>query len=560
MYVQEKFRTEIENLLKKEGIKEIKLEKPPEGIKADLAFPCFELARQKKRNPVEIAKELKEKIEVKGLVKEIKAEGPYLNFYINHKKSNEEILKNIIKMKDKYGKGLQKEKIMVEFSQPNPHKAFHIGHLRNTVLGDSLIRILKYSGNKVVSSNYINDTGMHVAKCLWAYERFFKNKKPKENKGRWLGEIYSYAAKKMNEKEEYNKEINDVLEKIESKDPEIIKLWKKTRKWSLDEFRRIYKELGVSFDVWFYDSDLGERGKQVVNELLKKKIARKSEGAIIVDLEKYGLGIALILKTGGTTLYITKDFALAEEKFRKYKIDKSIYVTGSEQRHHFSQLFKILELSGFKQAKKCKHISYGLISLKEGKMSSREGNVILYETLLEKMSEKALKETKKRHKEWGKNKLEYTSKIIAIGALKYGMLNISHNRNIVFDWQSALSLEGNTAPYLQYSYVRASSILRKQKLSKFDAKLLKEKEEISLISKLSEFPLMVEKASLEYSPHIIANYLFELSQLFNLFYEKHQVLKAGKGLKEARLALVKSTAQVLNNGITLLRIEILKKM
>lgn len=565
MYIKEKFKDEVEALLKKEGIKkeEMKLEKPPEGIEADLAFPCFILAKKMKKNPAEIAKDLRNKTSKKkfNLIKKVEALGPYLNFHIDEEKLKAEVINSILKENNDYGAGKKKkEKVMVEFSQPNTHKGFHIGHLRGTSLGDSLIRIMRFNGYTAIAANYPGDIGAHVAKCLWLYMKKYSGKELKTGKGKWLGEIYAEASKLLAENDKFKEEYEDVLKKMYAGDKKIIGLWKKTRQWSLDDFNEIYRQLGVKFDVFFFESEVEKKGKDFVMSALKKKIVRESEGAVIFDLQKYSLGVFIVLRSNETPLYATKDLALAAEKFNKYKIDKSIYVVGSEQKFYFQQLFKALELLGFKQAKNCFHLSYGLVMLKEGKMSSREGNVILYDELYKQAVSKAKEEIEKR-KIVEKSRIEEIAKVIALGALKYAMLNKDNNKTIIFDWNEVLNFEGDSGPYLQYTYARANSILKKaskKKTAKIDFGLLKAESEIKLIKKLAEFKDVVESSANEMKPNIMADYTFELCSLFNEFYHQNKVI--GSKEENERLKLVEATKIVLKNALSLLGIDAPEKM
>ncbi|MBU4284209.1 MAG: arginine--tRNA ligase, partial [Nanoarchaeota archaeon] len=426
------FKEAIINLLKKEVNGSIELETPPDSKLGDYAFPCFGLAKQLKKSPIEIAKDLASKLKPNKYIKEVKNTGPYVNFFVNESILAELILNNISSGKDDYGKAKKKkERVMIEFSQPNTHKGFHIGHLRNASLGDSLVRIMRFNGYDVVAANYIGDIGAHIAKCIWYYLKFYKNKEPKTNKGEWLGSIYTEASKIVAENEEYKKEIQKIQRKLEDGNKELTELWEKTKEWSMQDFYKIYKELGINFDVFFFESQVEKPGKKIVLDMLKKGIAEKSDGAVIINLEKYGLKVFLLLKSDGTSLYSTKDFALAKKKFDDYKIDKSIYVIGSEQRFHLKQLFKTLEIIGFKQAKKCYHLSYELVMLKEGKMSSRLGNIVLYFELSKKIFEKASKEVEKRHKQWPEKDKEKATKQIAVAAMKFSMLNQDNNKTIV---------------------------------------------------------------------------------------------------------------------------------
>jgi arginyl-tRNA synthetase len=443
-----------------------------------------------------------------------------------------------------FGRGTRKkERVMIEFSQPNTHKGFHVGHLRNTCIGDALVRIMRFSGYDVMPVNYIGDIGAHVAKCLWLYRKQYNGKEPASGRGRWLGQIYAEASQLLENNNEGEKEYEEVLHQLYSWDPKLMPLWKKTREWSLEEFRNIYSELGIAFDAWFYESEVEERGKQFVMNALKRGIAKRSDGAIIFDLKPYGLDVLIVLRSDGTPLYSTKDLALAELKFTKYGIDRSIIITGSEQKLYFRQLFKALELLGFPQAKQCHHLPYELVMLKEGKMSSRAGNVILYEDIMKEAYEKA------------KSISEDSAREVALSALKYSMLSHDSGKVIVFDADEALSFEGDTGPYLLYSYARARSILKKSGKKP----LFKEAPEaLQLVKKLSEFPQVAEHACRDMKPHYLANYLHELASCFNEFYHANKVIGSEK--EQSMLAAVKSFCCIMETGMMLLGIPVLERM
>jgi arginyl-tRNA synthetase len=533
------------------------LEIPPSEDMGDYAFPCFVLSKKFKKSPIEIAKKL-EKLKKPSFVEKLESKGPYLNFYINKSSFTEKTIKQILKEKSKYGyTNLGKNKrVMIEFSQPNTHKPFHVGHLRNVCMGDYLVHLYNFTNHTVIPVNYINDGGSHVAKVLWALEKYYKNTKIPKNKGKYLGKIYVDSTKKA-EKEKNKEEISKILQELETQNSKLMKLWKKTREWSLKEFKDIYKQLNVNFDYYFYESEIQKKGRKIVDLLVKKKIAKKDQGALLVNLEKYNLKKFLVRKSDGTSLYSTKDLALAKEKFEKFKIDESLYVVGSEQIFYFRQLFKTLELIGFK--KPMKHISYGLVVGKDGKFSSRLGNVPLYEDFYEEVLNKTLKDLKKRYK-WSKTKLESTAKSIVLGALKFTMLNQDSNKEIIFDINKALSFEGDTCPYLQYSYARINSILKKVKKDTPKYNLLKKQVELKLIRKLSIYPEIIEKSKQRDSPHILTNYVLELARIFNEFYHSCHIIKAEKGLKGARMNLILATKQVLENSFKLFNIPLLKEM
>lgn len=548
--------------------KEVKLDKeeinslmeiPPNPSFGDYAFPCFKLGG----HPVDEAAKLIEKIKKTKVIERIEQKGPYINFFVDKQMLAEVVLKDVFKERKKYGAGRKrKEKVMVEFSQPNPLKDFHIGHLRNTALGNSLVKILEFNGYNVIPVNLYNDTGAHVAKSIWGYLKYFKDKEPKKEKGAWLGNVYVKSVKKLKESD-HGEELSAISQKIESGDKETIEIWKKLRDWSIGYFKEIYKELDVNFEIDYYDSDLIGPGKEMVKELMKKRIAKESEGAVIVDLGDFGLEVALILRGDGTALYITKDLALAKQRFNENDIDRLIYVVGAEQKLHFQQLFKILELYGFRQAKNCYHLSYGLVELPSGKMSSRLGNVVLYGELAEKLKKQIGKEVEKRHKKWPKYKKEKSAANIFSSAIKFSMLLQENNRPIVFDIDKALDFEGETGPYVQYAHARACSILRKAKQrldSRANYETFNLPEEIKLVKLLGNFPSVIEKAGESYKPYLIARYLIDLAQSFNEFYHKCPVISDMKHVMRARLLLVECVRQVLENGLSLLGISAPEEM
>lgn len=556
-------KKELENSLRKNIDPENKLDieivfsRPPDFKLGDIATPLsFELAKKLKKNPIQIAKDIAETIVLPKGIEKAETTGGYINFFFDRKYFSKETIKKIIIDDKNYGKGSKKkEKVMVEYSQPNTHKSFHIGHLRNVCLGDSLSNIMEFSGYETVRSNYIGDVGAHVAKCIWGYMKFYEGIIPKENKGDFLGKVYSEADKKLKESEEYQEEYKTVLKNLYDEDKRTMEIWSMTRQWSLEEFNRIYDELGVNFDIFLYESEVKEEGTKIARELLEKSIATNKDGAVIVDLKEFGLDEFVILRSDGTALYSTKDLALAKRKFEDFKIDLSLYVVGSEQKFYFKQLFKTLELMGFSQAKRCYHLSYELVMLEEGKMSSREGNVVLYSELKEFVKKEALNQVRERNI----SNAENISEIVTIGALKYSMMK-DNNKRIIFNWKKALDFEGDTAPYIQYAHARASSILNKidgLKLE-FDIDDLNEKE-YKLLFMLSEFPEIVHKASVDYRPDYVSNYVYDVAKCFNEFYHECHVLNAETN-KEFRIALVKSTKIVLRNSLNLLGIKAPEEM
>jgi arginyl-tRNA synthetase len=528
---------------------------------------AFKIAGKQKKDFRKALREISENIashlEFGKEISKIEPVNGYINIYVNTRTFAQNLIKAIVE--GNYGKGAKKgDKIMVEYSQPNTHKAFHIGHLRNTCLGSALVDILRYAGYTVVAANLINDTGSHVARWLWCYLNYHKGEEPPKRKGKWLEDIYVEASRRLKENPEFDKDVKTMLQRLEQKDKEIVELWKKTKQWSMEEFHRIYDELQVEFDVYFYDSDLYEEGKEIVQQLLDRGIAEESEGAIIVDLDKrvgttdvYKTYVAL--RSDGTALYQTKDFALAKRKFEDHGVDRSLYVVGSEQKLHFNQVFKTLELAGFEQAKKCYHLSYELVMLKEGKMSSRLGNIVFYDDLYNEVFKEALNEVEKR--EIVQENKEEIARIVSMGALKFSMLRKDNNKVIQFDPKEAVNFEGQTGAYVQYAHARASRILEKESADLEDVEFeALAKEEKTLLEFLATFPEAVEQAAESYKPSILATYIFDTAKAFNEFYHACPVLQAAHKTKKARLALVLAVTIVLKKGLELLGIEAPEKM
>lgn len=541
---------------------------PPEKKMGDLSLPCFGLAKKLGKNPMVIAQEIAGQIVLinQFLVQSARATGPYLNFVLQPGAVAKIILPPIIKNKkhlgqNKLGKGAQ---VILEYPSNNTHKELHIGHFRNICLGNALVNLLSANGFKATPINYLNDFGSHVAKCLWCLRKFHGKENPPANKQKWLGLIYAEASQYIVEHPEAKEEVAVWLQKLETRDKSIWPLFKKTRQWSIDGFAKIFKELGVKHQKTFFEMDVKDAGQKIVNELLKKKIAQVGEGgAIIADLKQYGLDIGLLRKSNGSGLYLTSDLGLAAAKKRAYpKAAVSVHLTGSEQNFYFKQLFKILELAGFQF--QMRHVSYGLVSLPQGKMSSRAGNVILYDDLRDEALKHAEAETKRRHPDWPAYKIKKTARAVALAALKFSMLRAGPSQNIVFNLAEAISFDGFTGPYLQYSLARLNSILKKAGSlgnGRVDYAVLTAPTEKALILKLAEMSLATAKASTDYDPSILARYLYETAKLFSEFYEFCPVLKAeSAALKKARLHLVAAVKATLESGLLMLGVPLIKEM
>lgn len=560
------FKQEIINELKKHTKTEIHLEVPSNLKFGDYAFPCFPLTKEFKKNPNDIAQDLAKKIKLSRIIRKVEIKGPYLNFFINSVELAKGILNDIFLKKGKYGKDIKKKKngkVMVEYSQANTHKSFHVGHLRGTSLGESLSRILKFNGYNVVQTNYQGDTGAHVAKWLWCYLKYHKGEKlPKKNPGKWIASIYVEAVQKSDDNNQ--KEMDEINYKLENnKDKKLTELWKKSRKWSLDSLDKVYEDLDAHFDNFFFEREMEKRGKELSKELVKEGIAEVNDGATIINLERYNLGIWVLLRMDGTCLYSAKDLALAEKKFKEFKIDKCVYVVGAAQSMHLRQLFKTLELMKFKHADKCHHLSFAEVRFSTGKMSSRTGENVLYSELKDGILKKLKEEVEKRHKEWDKKRKEESVRNIFSAAIKFDMLKQEPNKNIIFDIDRALDFEGETGPYIQYAHARICSIFRKygKKISnKVNFGLFENEKEKKIISLLGQFPNLLEECAEHYKVHILSRYLLSLAQSFNEFYHECPILLEKEEVKKSRLLLAYCVKEVLSNGLFLLGIKAPEEM
>lgn len=544
---------------------------PPQAELGDLSMPCFVLAKKKQRNPVLVAKDLEEEFknmpELLGIVSEVRAAGAYLNFFIDPEYLAKNLLHEIKTKKEKFGHNNfgAKKSIMIEFSNGNTHKEYHVGHLRNICYGEAVVRLLDASAYKVIPVSYINDFGIHVAKVLWFWDDYLRrigDSAKGLDKGYLLGKCYSAASQKIADYDKAKEEVAEVMKAIESRTGKAYKLWQTTRKWSIDYFAKIYKDLGVEFKDTFYESDFIAQGLVIVADLLKKGILEKSQGAIIANFEKYNLGILPIIRSDGTALYPVADLALAIGKFKKYKLDESVYVTDLRQSLYFKQLFKILELMG--RHEKMSHLVYDFVTLPSGMMASRTGNVITYHELKQEALEKSQAEIIKRHNDWSKKKIAELANKIALGAIKFEMLKVSAEKIITFDVNEALRLNGYTSVYLQYACVRINSLIKKANLKrivlprKLSALIVpKEKE---LLMKIAKYPAFVLSAATERDPSNLVKYLFELAQLFNDYYQTINILQAETDVKNWRLSLLDATRQTLKNGLELLGLEVVSEM
>jgi arginyl-tRNA synthetase len=530
----------------------------------------------------EIAEAVKNSLGAQPGISRGEAVKGYLNLYFSTAEYARRVVDTAIANGTRFGAGHPKnERVMVEYAQPNTHHSFHIGHYRNTILGESLARIVEFAGFDTIRASYPGDLGLGVITVLWAYDKFYKGKEPSDihERGQWMLKIYAEATNLLTEKENetpaekaqretYEAERREMYRKWDAGDAYVRNLWQETREWSLIELRDILAMMDVKIDVWFFESEADEPSKKIVDELLARGIAtdERPAGPVIVKIdEKLGLTkekyrVAVILRSDGTTLYLTKDLALARDKFEKFQADRSIYVVDNRQSLHFQQAFKILELWGFKQAEKCYHLGYGFVSLPEGAMSARRGRVVLFKDVYDESIQRVLAVIAEKNPNMPESEREGVAKKIGMGAMAYSMLSVDNNKDIIFDINEALSFDGRTGPYIQNAYVRANSILRKAQVgtldvegAKFDYALTA--HEIELIEQMSRFPGVVQQAANEYRPLLVAAYVYDLATAFHSFYHAVPVLQSeSETVKAARLRLVAAAKQVLANGLYLLGI------
>ena len=456
--------------------------------------------------------------------------------------------------------------VMVEYSNPNTHKPLHVGHLRNVILGGSVCNILEASGKKVVRANYIGDIGLHVIKWMCNYEMYHAGERPGEDKMRWMADLYSEADRRFHEQEGFEEIVRAYFTRWDEGDERIHDLWLQTRQWSMDGFAQVYELLGEHFDRIYFESDVEDSGKVLVDQLIQDGLATdgRPENPVIVDLDsllgtKEEYRVAVVLRSDGTSLYATKELPLAIMKFDEYALDESIYVIDVRQSLHMKQMQKILELMGYPWAKNMHHLAYEIVNLPGNViMSSRDGTVVLLDDLVREATQRALEVVREKNPELDEDTMMDVAQKVALGAIKYPMISRENTKIVTFDWDSALDFNGQSAPYVQYANVRANSILRKAgelrgKAARFNHAL--EPSEVNLIELLSKLPDEISKSAREYKPSSLAAFAYELAKAFNDFYNQCQVLKVDGDLRDSRLALVQATKVCLEKTLNLLGIQ-----
>lgn len=553
-FLDDFFRKQEININKKKILEIVEI--PPSPNLGDYAFPCFILSKELKKSPDKIAEDFSSKMKPIKEIEKIESNGPYLNFFINKKIYSQKILYKILNQKTRYGfndKG-KKKIFAIEFSSPNIAKPFGIGHLRSTLIGNSISNILESQGYKILKINYYGDWGTPFGKILLGYKKYGKFRKTIKDPIKYMLDLYI----KINEDPSLENEARNEFKKLERGDKKSKKIWSKFKDLSIKEFNKIYNFFNITFDYSEGES-LYHNSQKILDKLNRKKFIVESEGALIVDLEKFQLGIVLLRKTDRTTVYAARDLVALLERKKKYKFDMILYETGSEQNLYFKQIFKIIELLGYKWSKECYHISHGLYLDKDGKkFATRKGKTVLMEEIINKTKNLVKKELTKRDKSLTKKELDKKTNIISRAAIIYGDLKSYREKYILFDIKKFIDFNGNTGPYLLYSFARASSILKKSKKKpKVNVQLLQENE-YNFIKELDKFQEIVERAADKFDPSLICNYICYISQLFNEFYHTDRVL--GSENEEFKLSIIESFRIVLRNGLSLLGIEALEKM
>ncbi|OZT05376.1 MULTISPECIES: arginine--tRNA ligase [unclassified Prevotella] len=580
--------------------KMVQLQKTKREFEGNLTLVVFPFLKISRKKPEDTAQDLGEYIKQNcDAIADFNVVKGFLNLVIDSKAWIG--LLNEMNSNPKFGEKPVTENsplVMIEYSSPNTNKPLHLGHVRNNLLGWSLAQIMEANGNRVIKTNIVNDRGIHICKSMLAWLKFGNGETPETSgkKGDHLiGDYYvafdkhyreevaelkaKYVAEGMDEEAATEKakaeaplikEAHEMLVKWENNDPEVRALWKKMNDWVYAGFDETYKALGVGFDKIYYESNTYLVGKKKVEEGLAKGLFfRKPDNSVWADLTDEGLDQKLLLRADGTSVYMTQDIGTAEMRFADYPIDKMIYVVGNEQNYHFQVLSILLDRLGFKWGKELVHFSYGMVELPNGKMKSREGTVVDADELIEAMVDDALKTSEElgKFKDMSEEERREIARVVGLGALKYFILKVDARKNMLFNPEESIDFNGNTGPFIQYTYARIRSILRKAEAegitipASLEANMPLNEKEIELIQKIGEFGAAVEQAGKDYSPSGIANYCYELTKAFNQFYHDYSILGADtKEEKLVRLVLAANVAKTLRNGMALLGIEVPERM
>lgn len=539
------------------------IEIPPDSKMGDYAFPCFKLAKIFRKAPPLIAQEIVENIKNEDLLKEVVNTNAYVNFFINPALFIKSVLEDVYEQGDAFGKTNigENKKVIVEYSSVNIAKPFHIGHIRSTVIGSALNNIYKFLGYDTVAINHLGDYGTQFGKLIVAYKLWGDKEAIEKNPIPELLKIYVQYHEEAEKNPDLDEEARGWFTKLENEDEEALELWKWFRSVSLKEFNRVYDLLGIKFDSYAGESFYSDKMPKVLEKMRSEGIMKKSEGAEIVDLEEYSMPPALITKKDGSTLYITRDLAAAIYRKEHYDFYKNIYVVGSQQILHFQQWFKVIELMGYDWAKDCVHVPFGMVSLDEGTMSTRQGRVVFLEDVLNKAVEKTREVI--LEKNINTDLVDEVSRQVGIGAVMFQELSNNRIKDYTFSWEKTLSFEGETGPYVQYTHARACSVLRKaQEALNLDVNydLLVDDSAYELIKDIYQFPKVVVEAAEKNEPSVVTRHIIDIAQAFNRFYHENHIIVDDAEVQKSRLLIAYAAKQVIANGLKLLGIEAPERM
>lgn len=542
------------------------IETPPDSNMGDYAFPCFRLAKDLKKSPQLIAEEIKNKIETDNIIEKIETAGGYLNFYINKLELSKIVLNEIASKKEQYGSSLigNGKNVVIDYSAPNIAKPFHIGHLRSTVIGGALYRIYKFLGYNSIGINHLGDYGTQFGKLIEGYKLWHDEYNIDENPIDELTKIYIRINEECKKDEEVLNRCRENFRQLEIGNEEYVELWKKFRDLSIKEFQRIYDMLDSKFDSWNGEAFYIDKMQEVIDKLEATGKLVESEGARVIDLEDKGMPPCIICKSNGSSIYATRDLAAILYRARTYDFEKALYVTSYEQALHFKQIFEVSKLLGLdeKYTNNLIHVPFGMVHLKTGKMSTREGNIIKLEDLLNESIQRAKTIIENKNPEI-ENKDEVAKKV-GIGAVIFNDLSNSRIKDEIFDWDTLLNFQGETGPYVQYIYVRTKSILEKAgyipEIKDVDGTALQDEASIKVLKLLYNFGDVVLQSAEKNEPSIVARYLIDLSQSFSNFYTVNKVITEDKKTQDARLYLTYACGLVIKTGMELLGIKMPDKM
>ena len=543
------------------------IEVPADSKMGDYAFPCFKLAKVLRKAPPMIAKGIAEQIAEDPMFEKVEQVNAYVNMFLSREVYVKDTVTEVIEKGDDFGRSDMGEgkKVIVEYSSPNIAKPFHIGHIRSTVIGNSIYKIYDFLGYDTMRINHLGDYGTQFGKMICAYRRWGNKEDVIAEPIKTLLSYYTKFHVEAEADPSLEDEARAIFTKLEKGEPEEVELWQWFRDESLKEFTRVYKMLGIEFDSYNGESFYSDKMPRFVQELKDKELLVESEGAQIVELEEYGMSPALITKSDGSTLYITRDIAAAVYRKETYDFYKNIYVVASQQNLHFQQWIQIIELLGYDWARNCVHVPFGLVSLEEGTMSTRHGRVVFLEDVLNR----AVEQTKEIIKEKGvaTDNIDETAAMVGIGAVMFQELSNNRIKDYTFSWDKVLNFEGETGPYVQYTHARAASVLRRageevvaKAAAGIDASYITSDSAYELAKAIYEFPAVIVDAGEKYEPSVVTRHIVDVAQAFNKFYHDEHVLVDNEDEKVAKVALVMAAKNTIKNGLALLGIKAPEKM